>query len=125
MHGSMKQDIFRRMSDAVVTSKPIGDLKQELKDEYSYYKSKENPQDWEISRVVRTELANGTILMKLTKWKEMGFKKVEWIVVEDEKLCPKCKDHNHEVFEIDYLLENDDDRIPKHPQCRCTLVAYE
>jgi len=117
MHGSMKQDIFRRLSDAVVTNKPIGELKQELKDEYSYYKTKENPQDWKIDRVARTELANGTILMKLSKWKEMGFSKVEHLTVIDDKTGEKDREFNRRVFEIDYLLSNDEDRIPLHPNC--------
>ncbi len=125
MNEKMKTDIFRSLSDGITARSKISDIQQELKDKYASFKTKENPQDWQISRVVRTELNNSTIMMKLLKWKEMGFDKVEHITKIDDKTGEKDRKFNRRIFDIEYLLNNEEDRIPLHPSCRCTYVAYE
>lgn len=125
MNEEMKNDIYRHLSDGIVARKSPADIKRELKDTYSNFKVKENPQDYQIDRIVRTELANASVMMKLQKWKTMGFKKVMHITVLDNATGDKDKSFNRKPFEIDYLLMNKEDRIPLHPNCRCQYVAYE
>ena len=125
MNDKMKNDVFRIISDGIATNRPVGEIQQEIKDKYSYYKTKKNPQDWQISRVARTELSNASALMKLLKWKRMGFEKVEHITVIDDVTGEKDRRFNHRIFTIDHLLMKEDDRIPLHPNCRCAYVAYE
>lgn len=123
MNNEMKNDVFRHLSDGIVSGKHPTEIKQELKDKYSYYKTKDNPQDWKIDRVVRTELMNSVKMMKLIKWKNMGFKKAEWITTIDEKECEVCRVRNRKVYPIEYLMLHADVRTP-HPSCRCGLRAY-
>jgi SPP1 gp7 family putative phage head morphogenesis protein len=125
MNDKMKTDVFRQLADGISEGKHPSEIQQALKDKYASWKRKENPQDWQISRVVRTELSNSAIMMKLTKWKNMGFNKVEHLTKIDDKTGEKDRKFNHKIFDIEYLMKNSDDRIPLHPSCRCSYVAYE
>jgi SPP1 gp7 family putative phage head morphogenesis protein len=119
-----KTDIVRTISDGIAADKSPNDIKNEIKLKYDKYKVKEAPQDYQIERVAKTEVINNVNLLKLIKWKEMGFEKAEQLVHIDERTCEVCKPLNHRIFDIDYLLENPDKRAALHPNCRCTYVAY-
>jgi len=125
MNGNMKNDFFRTLSDGLASGTEPSVMQAQLKDKYASYKVKENPQDWQIERVVRTELNHASTMMRLQKWKNMGFEKVEHITVIDEVTGEKDRKFNHRIFDINYLLNTPADRIPLHPNCRCLYAAYE
>ena len=112
-----KTDIVRTISDGIAADKSPNDIKNEIKLKYDRYKVKEAPQDYQIERVAKTEVINNVNLLKLIKWKEMGFEKTEQLVHIDERTCEVCRPLNHKIFDIDYLLENPDKRAPLHPNC--------
>jgi len=125
MNDKMRQDVFNTLSDGIATGQKLSDIKQELKDKYSQFKSKDNPQDWQIARVVRTELSNSTNILRLQKWKDMGFESVRHLTVLDKVTGEKDRSFNRKVFKIQYLLDNEPDRIPLHPNCRCKYIVYD
>jgi len=125
MNDQMKADMVRTVSNAVAENRPISQVRQELKDKYSSRRVAENPQDWQIDRVVKTELSNAVSLMKLQKWRTMGFDRVEHLTTEDEKVCEKCRPLNRRPFSIDTLLTSPDRRVPLHPHCRCIYAVYD
>lgn len=53
----------------------------------------------------------------LDKFQSFGTEKVQWIMVEDAKVCSDCADLNGKVFEIK--------NVPRRPHigCRCRLKA--
>lgn len=81
-------DIRRKLTDGIIAGKPFNDLKKEVKDDISAYKRKDNVQDWEIQRILRTEIGKSSTLLKLKKWKSLGFSKYRWHTQEDEKVRP-------------------------------------
>lgn len=51
--------------------------------------------------------------------------KQEWIVGDDEKLCPICQDMDGEQVGLDedFNVDGEDlDGPPAHPNCRCTVA---
>lgn len=51
--------------------------------------------------------------------------KQEWIVGDDEKLCPICQDMDGEQVDLDedFNVDGEDiDGPPAHPNCRCTVA---
>jgi hypothetical protein len=104
----------------------VGQVKQDMKDEIVDYKDGEaNIQDYEIERVARTELSSMRELEKLLAWKAQGYTKVRHnthVVTGKGAHSSGKKDieFNGRVFDIDYLIGNPNDRIPLHPNCRCT-----
>jgi hypothetical protein len=57
------QDIRRILSDGIVSGKSYGAIKQDIKDNVINFKKRgKNPQDYEIERIVRTEMNSNTNL---------------------------------------------------------------
>lgn len=68
-------------------------------------------------RLVRTELMHTLNQGKSQKYKDSGLKLIEFVCVEDERLCSSCMEHDGEYVELEGA-----DLPPWHPRCRCTFV---
>ena len=51
--------------------------------------------------------------------KAAGVKRVRWITMEDERVCPKCGAKDGKIFDIDKIYQ------PLHYNCRCTLEIID
>jgi hypothetical protein len=102
------------------------ELKQNMKDEIVKYQAGQpNFQDYEIERIARTEISSMRELEKLLKFKELGFTHVKHNTQVRKNSGSKDKAYDGKVFEIDYLLKNEKERIPLHPNCRCFYTVYK
>ena len=115
--GSIK-DMFNAVTDEPNAS--FGQLFTNLKKSVMGKKYDQS----DVSVVARTETAKMRAVMQLKKFKEAGLEKVKYQTQEDSKVRPSHQDLNGEVFEIDYLLANDEARIPRDPNCRCRYQPY-
>lgn len=130
-----KNDIYRIISDGIASNRSISDIQQEIKDKYAGFKTKKNPQDFDISRIVRTELANASSLFNILKWKAQGFEYVEWLTRNDDKVRPAHREMNRKIISIDDILNGKEPRpgnwtkngvqsAGESINCRCRLVPY-
>jgi SPP1 gp7 family putative phage head morphogenesis protein len=125
-------DIMRMVSDGIIANKTPTQIKQEITDKYDKSKSKENPQDYRIDRIVRTEMNSNMNLMKLQKWKMYGFTKYQWITVGDERVRAEHRGRNNRVYDIDAAIDGTDifpggslNPEKKNINCRCTAVLFK
>ena len=110
--GSIK-DMFNAVTDEPNAS--FGQLFNNLKQSVMGDKYSQS----DVSVVARTETAKMKSVMQLKQFKEAGLEKVKYMTQNDGRVRPDHADLHGEVFEIDYLLANDDARIPRDPNCRC------
>lgn len=97
------------------------ELQKEIKNKIVEYDGgKPNISDVDVDRVARTEVSTMRELSKLLRWKEMGFNEVRHKTYVTKVSGKKDIDFNNRVFKIEYLLKNQQDRVPLHPNCRCT-----
>lgn len=78
----------------------------------------------DVSVVARTETAKMKSVIQLKKFKEAGLEKVNYMTQNDARVRPDHAALHNEVFEIDYLLVNHNERIPRDPNCRCFYSPY-
>jgi len=71
-----------------------------------------------VEVITRTETlrANGKGRNKF--YDRIGVRRVVWVTAGDERTCPECGPLDGKEFPIDQLPP-----IPKHPQCRCLVLA--
>lgn len=123
---TMREEIMRSIKKMFnpVTEEPQPD-KLQLLDEIEQRAPDKYDRN-EIARVARTETSKMRSVMQLLQWKEAGMEKVKYRTQEDSKVRPSHQELNGEVFEIDYLLQpqNNDERIPRDPNCRCRYEPH-
>lgn len=104
----------------------VGELQKDIRDEVIKYKDgKPNFTDYEVERIARTETSALKNVMKLLEWKQAGIEKVKHITHVSKNSGKKDILYNNKVFDIDYLLKNEEDRIPLHPNCKCNYIIYK
>lgn len=74
---------------------------------------------YEASRLVRTETMHHLNTVNIASMKESGVKQVKEVVTLDERTSKDCESHEGLIWDIDKAPE-----LPRHPNCRCVLVAY-
>jgi len=67
--------------------------------------------------IARTEMMWAYNQSSKAHYKGAGVERVEWSAARDARTCPICKALDGNIYDID-----DAPDIPKHPQCRCTLL---
>ena len=71
------------------------------------------------ARLIRTETMHHMNDINLAHMKEAGVTQVKEIVTLDERTSSTCKVHNNKIHDIDKAPI-----LPRHPNCRCVLVAH-
>lgn len=74
---------------------------------------------YEASRLVRSETMHHLNEVNKASMKESGIEQVQEIVTLDERTSSQCSPHDGLIWDIDKAPE-----LPRHPNCRCVLVAY-
>ncbi|QTD49648.1 phage head morphogenesis protein [Sulfidibacter corallicola] len=72
---------------------------------------------YRLELIARTETLRAHNQGRVTFYQQVGVEKVEWLTLDDERVCPVCGPLNGQVFPIDQPLDQ-----PRHPNCRCTHV---
>ena len=71
--------------------------------------------------IARTEVVRATNQGLLQTYGEDGVEKVQWIASLGDRTCPYCDTMNGEIM----TLEEADEQIPCHEQCRCTWAPVD
>lgn len=77
--------------------------------------------EYDVERIIRTEMARAATRADLIKWQDDGFTEVQWNAVLEKNTCDHCAERDGRV----YKLSQAHDLIPLHPNCRCTFTPYD
>lgn len=105
----------QELVSAVATGKSIDQMSKVIMDRFSveYYKAK---------RLCNTELTHIQIQSTIDKYKEAGINKIKIVAVMDDKTCEECEEWNDKIVNIQEI-QFGVNVPPKHPNCRCSIVA--
>lgn len=122
------QEVRRIVTNGIAANKSHAKIKQEVKEVIAKYKKTgEGPQDYEIERIMRTEIGKSTNLLRLLKWQAQGFKKFQWVTMNDPKVRELHKKRHLKTYDIAAALNGSaplsEDSYPGAAvSCRCTAV---
>ncbi len=121
------QEVRSVVTAGIAANKTHAQIKSEVKDVINKYKKAANPQDYEIERIIRTEIGKSTNLLRLIKWQEQGFSKFQWVTMNDAKVRELHKKRNMKVYDISTALTGKapltEDSYPGSAvNCRCTAI---
>jgi SPP1 gp7 family putative phage head morphogenesis protein len=140
------QDIRRKITDGIAAGKSHAAIKAEIKKDIDTKLRRTNPHEYEIQRIVRTELGKSTNLLKMLKWQDQGFKQYRWVTAQDERVRPAnesqakvaakepWQDHrarHNQTYNIADALSGKDifpggslNADKKNINCRCTAILW-
>lgn len=73
---------------------------------------------YRMEMIARTEVLRAHNQGRIKFHGEVGVQKLEWLAMEDERMCPVCGGLDGKVFDTDQFPSQ-----PAHPNCRCTSVV--
>lgn len=80
----------------------------------------------DFERVARTEIASTRAGFMLMTAKDAGYSMVKHETMNDAKVSKICKQHANKSYKVNYLLQNEQHRIPLHVNCfinSCTKIT--
>ncbi|HUT54386.1 MAG TPA: minor capsid protein [bacterium] len=119
--------IKRVVFSGVATGKGVEDIVRDLghvvKDPESFRHAGSkvfSKAQYRMELIARTEVLRAHNQGRIKFHKHVGVKKLEWMTMDDERVCPVCGPLDGKVFLIDRFPQQ-----PAHPNCRCTnIVAW-
>lgn len=100
--GESKDKTVVKLRDLILKEKPDKGLKGAFAD---------------ADRLVRTELQHTIIQGQIQRYRHNGYKELEIVVCEDERLCEHCSMLSGKIVPID-----SDEVPPFHSRCRCDAI---
>ena len=70
---------------------------------------------YRMEMIARTEILRAHNQGRIKFHREVGVQKLEWMTMEDERVCPVCGPLDGQVFPTDRFPQQ-----PSHPCCRCS-----
>ena len=125
-------DVYRELADGIkrtimsgiATGKGADDIVRDLghvivdKDSFRQAGTRVfSKAQYRMEMIARTEVLRAHNQGRLKFHQRVGVQKLEWIAMEDERMCPVCGDLDGKVFPTDKFPQQ-----PAHPHCRCTSV---
>jgi SPP1 gp7 family putative phage head morphogenesis protein len=116
--------IKRAILSGIVTGKGTDDIVRDLgrviedKESFRHAGSKVfSKAQYRMEMIARTEVlrAHNQGLMKF--YQQVGVKKLEWMTMDDERMCPVCRALDGKLFDIDHFPSQ-----PAHGNCRCCAL---
>ena len=108
----LEKELNTQVKKGVLTGKPTAQIAMELNKSMGTGLSNS-------ARLIRTETMHHMNDINLAHMKSAGIKQVKEIVTLDERTSSTCKVHNNKIHDIDKAPI-----LPRHPNCRCVLVAH-
>lgn len=111
----LRSDLLRIMRKALINREnPMSSVK-DIRDKYNVF-------NYQSERILRTEGARISAQQQANDINKAGVQKAEWVA--SAGACSLCRDLDGKKFP---LSEFGDGKytIPKHPNCRCAIVAYD
>lgn len=108
---ALRAELDKLLNRGIIQGKNPKALSVELRKKFDVSKA-------DADRLMITEMARIQGDVFKDAMDQMGIEKYEWVA--EPNACPVCKALDGEIFSMDEWKESDN-RIPKHPRCRCSL----
>ena len=103
--------VKRIIGDGVLNERTQGQIIKDIQKEVEMSQAR-------AKTIVRTEVQKAVNTGVTDRYRRAGVEVVEWLAAFDRRTCDECGDLDGRKFEIDAAPP-----CPKHPNCRCTLIA--
>ncbi len=120
----LTDSIQRTILNGIITGKGTDDIVRDLgkvvldKDSFRQAGSKTfSKAQYRMEMIARTEIIRAHNMGRQKFHQQVGVKKLEWLAMGDERMCPVCKKLNGKVFPVDKFPPQ-----PSHPHCRCVQI---
>lgn len=104
--------VTRLIADSAVNGVPYSELANELEELVGMAEDR-------ARMIAVTELGRVYNEAAFDRYSQLGVEHVIWVTADDERTCPECEPLNGERMTADQAH----DMLPKHPNCRCTVIA--
>ena len=125
VHRELADGIRRTVMSGVATGKGVEDIVRDLghvvKDQESFRHAGSKTfrkAQYRMEVIARTEVLRAHNQGRIKFHQQVGVEKLEWMTMEDERVCPVCGPLDGRVFNTGRLPQQ-----PAHPNCRCTSVV--
>ena len=123
----LTDSIQRTILNGIITGKGTDDIVRDLgkvvldKDSFRQAGGKTfSKAQYRMEMIARTEIIRAHNMGRQNFHQQVGIKKLEWLAMGDERMCPVCKKMNGKVFPIDKFPPQ-----PSHPHCRCVQIPVD
>ncbi len=125
VHRELADGILRTVMSGIATGKGVEDIVRDLghvvKDPESFRHAGSKvfrKAQYRMEVIARTEMLRAHNQGRLKFHQQVGVEKLEWMTMEDERVCPVCGPLDGKVFDTGRFPQQ-----PAHPNCRCTSVV--
>ena len=125
VHRELADGIKRTIMSGIATGKGADDIVRDLghvivdKDSFRQAGTRVfSKAQYRMEMIARTEVLRAHNQGRLKFHQRVGVQKLEWLAMEDERMCPVCGGLDGKVFPTDKFPQQ-----PAHPHCRCTSVV--
>ncbi|NLN75015.1 MAG: minor capsid protein [Armatimonadetes bacterium] len=125
IHRELSDGIKRTILSGIATGKGADDIARDLgkviedKESFRNAGSKVfSKAQYRMEMIARTEVLRAHNQGRIKFHREVGVQKLEWLAMEEERMCPVCGGLDGKVFDTDHFPSQ-----PAHPNCRCTSVV--
>ncbi len=122
VHRELADGIKRTIMSGIATGKSADDIVRDLgqvivdKDSFRQAGTRVfSKAQYRMEMIARTEVLRAHNQGRLKFHQRVGVQKLEWLAMDDERMCPVCGRLDGKVFPIDKFPQQ-----PGHPMCRCT-----
>jgi len=125
VHRELADGIKRTVMNGIATGKGVEDIARDLgrvvkaPESFRHAGSKVYTKaQYRMEVIARTEVLRAHNQGRIKFHDQVGVRKLEWMTMEDEQVCPICGPLDGKVFDTDRFPQQ-----PAHPNCRCTSVV--
>ena len=125
VHRELADGIKRTVMNGIATGKGVEDIVRDLghvvKDRESFRHAGSkvfSKAQYRMEVIARTEVLRAHNQGRIKFHRQVGVQKLEWMTMEDERVCPVCGPLDGKVFDTSRFPQQ-----PAHPNCRCTSVV--
>ncbi|MCL5104455.1 MAG: minor capsid protein [Armatimonadetes bacterium] len=121
----LESGIKRTILSGITTGKGVRDI---VRDMGSVIENKESFRNagakvfskaqYRMEMIARTEVLRAHNQGRIKFHQQVGVQKLEWMTMEDERMCPVCGELDGKVFDTDHFPSQ-----PRHCNCRCSSVV--
>jgi len=121
----LSDGIKRTLLSGIATGKGAGDIVRDLgevivdKDSFRQAGTKVfSKAQYRMEMIARTEVLRAHNMGRLKFHERVGVQRLEWLAMDDERMCPVCGGLDGKTYPIDKFPQQ-----PAHPHCRCTNIV--
>ncbi|MFQ5574245.1 MAG: phage minor head protein [Terriglobia bacterium] len=125
VHRELADGIKRAVMSGIATGKGVEDIVRDLgrvvKDPESFRHAGSrvfSKAQYRMEVIARTKVLRAHNQGRIKFHRQVGVQKLEWMTMEDERVCPICGPLDGKVFDTGRFPQQ-----PAHPNCRCTSVV--